>query len=223
MQIVPNVHVLAGVIVNCYLVEDQDGLMLIDTGLPHNAGTILAYIRKIGKDPAQLHTIVITHADGDHFGSLADLQAALPNVQTYANPIEAEAIRKGESSRPLSRRGIEGAAFKLISPLFKSTPARIDHEFGGGDRFSSLGFLNVLATPGHTPGHISLFSPSTGILFSGDSIAVRGKKLGPSDPSKTWNMDLARKSYEMEISLHPSWILGGHGRIEITSTPDLHY
>lgn len=221
MEIVPNVYLIHGPIVNCYLIADQAGLILIDTGLPNNARKIMAAIRELGKDPSVLHTIVITHADSDHFGCLAELQAAIPGAKTLCSHPEAVAIRTGGSSRPFARRGISGAAYGLLISVIKTAPARIDEEITAGYRFSALGFLNVLSTPGQTPGHISLFSPSTGLLFSGDSIVFKGKKIEPPSGVKTWNATAARQSFDMQVSLHPSWILGGHGRIELTSNPDL--
>ena len=210
MEIYPHVYIIKQLFVNLYLLVGEDDLMLIDTGLKGSRGRILGAIQEAKSTPANLKSIVITHADGDHFGGLAELQQDT-HAAAYANPIEAEAIRVGKSSRTLSPGGIQKVLFGLVMPLFKSQPGRIDAILAEGQEFSVLGGLKVLATPGHTPGHISLFSASTGVLFAGDSIRVVDGKPCPSGAGNTWNVARAEESYQMQMALKPTLILAGHG------------
>ena len=76
MEIIPQVHLLSGSFVNFYLIVELDGLTLIDTGLSRHRQTTLRAISRLGRSPADLKRIVITHSDGDHVGALADLKAA---------------------------------------------------------------------------------------------------------------------------------------------------
>jgi glyoxylase-like metal-dependent hydrolase (beta-lactamase superfamily II) len=82
MEIFPNVHVIKGSVSNCYLILDNNRLTLIDTGLPRDRNKILNYIRSLGQPPQGLERIIITHADGDHVGSLAAIQT-LSGARTY--------------------------------------------------------------------------------------------------------------------------------------------
>jgi len=210
MEIYPHVYMIRQMFVNLYLVVGEDGLMLIDTGLKGSRARILGAIQEAKSTPANLKSIVITHADGDHFGGLAEIQQDT-HAMAYANPIEAEAIQAGKSSRTLNPGGIQKVLFGLVMPLFKSQPGRIDAVLAEGQEFGMLGGLKVLATPGHTPGHTSLFSPSSGVLFAGDSIQIVDGQPRPSGAGNTWNIARAKESYQMQMALKPVLILAGHG------------
>jgi len=210
MKILDRVHLINSLIVNLYLIIDPDGLILIDTGLPGNIKRIARYLDGLGYKLDQIKSILITHADGDHYGSLADLQKAIPAV-TYANPIEAEAIRSGQSSRSLTPSGVQKIFYSLVRPLVKTQPARVDQYLSKGQTLPGLGGIQVMDTPGHTPGHISLYSASTGILFAGDSINVTGQRLSPSAGANTWNRQMAEQSFQLQVALNPEFVCAGHG------------
>ncbi|MBI5715226.1 MAG: MBL fold metallo-hydrolase, partial [Chloroflexi bacterium] len=74
MQITPNLHCIPLSIVNAFLIVEDDGLTLVDTGLPKNEKKILKYIEEIGRKPNDLKRILLTHADGDHVGSAKALR-----------------------------------------------------------------------------------------------------------------------------------------------------
>lgn len=139
-----------------------------------------------------------------------ELEPILPAKPTY-KPDKAAAIRAGKSSRELKPRGILKLVFRLIMPLFKSSPARIDHLLSGGEEFAFLGGLKAISTPGHTPGHISFYSASRKVLFAGDSIQISAGKPAPSAGANTWNLDQAQASFQLQMALDPGFILAGHG------------
>ena len=180
MEITPYVHLIPGVFANPYLIVDPDGLTLIDTGLPGSEKKILKYIAGIGKSPRDLKRIIITHADGDHYGSLNALKAA-SGARAYASAKEAEAMAAGKSSRSLKPGSVFAKIFfALLAPIFKAPPTAVDEVIADGQTLPILGGLRVLSTPGHTPDHISLFAPSAGVLFAGDSMKSSRDRLdGP--------------------------------------------
>ena len=190
MEIYPGVHQITATFVNLYLIVEEKECILIDAGLKGSGRKVLELLKSLGREPASLTDVIITHADGDHYGGLAALETAVP-LTAWAQPLEAEAIRLAKSSRALKPQGIARLFFSLVAPLFKSDPARIDRTLNGSETFPCLGGLNVLATPGHTPGHISLFSPSTGILFAGDSIRIQNGAPQPSASGNTWDSEKA--------------------------------
>jgi len=210
MEIYPGVHLLKNIFVNLFLIVDKGHLTLIDTGISGNQKKILAYINTLGLPLTALDRIIITHADGDHYGSLAHLQKTV-SAESHANQIEAEAIRKGTSSRLLKPEGINKFLYALVSPLVRTQPARIDQTITDGQMFPILGGLQAIHTPGHTPGHISLFSPTAGILFAGDSINVSHGKLVPSSGANTWDLRQAELSFDMQVKLNPAIVCAGHG------------
>jgi glyoxylase-like metal-dependent hydrolase (beta-lactamase superfamily II) len=210
MEIFPGVHLLKNIFVNFFLIVDQDHLTLIDTGISGNGFRILSYIKNLGLKPDTLTRIIITHSDGDHYGSLAQIQKLI-STETYASQVEAEAIRLGNSSRKLKPSGIQSVLYDLVRPLVKSKPAKVDQYLLNEQIFPILGGLQVINTPGHTPGHISLFSASTGILFAGDSINVARGKLAPSSGANTWDLHQAELSFQIQIKLDPAIVCAGHG------------
>ncbi|MBL8155524.1 MAG: MBL fold metallo-hydrolase [Anaerolineae bacterium] len=80
--------------VNAFLLEAQDGLALIDTGSPGSADEILVAVDELGKQPDDIHHILLTHWHPDHMGSAAALKRAT-GARTYAHPIDAPIIREG--------------------------------------------------------------------------------------------------------------------------------
>ena len=216
MQIIPNVYLVKGSVSNCYLILDNDGLTLIDTGLSRDRQKILEYISTLGRVPKDLRRIIITHADGDHVGSLAALQIA-SGAHTYASALEAQAIAEGKSSRPLNPQGAQKAVFTLLRPLmarmFQTSPSLVDEVVRDGQTLPALGGLRVISTPGHTPDHISLFAPSAGILFVGDSLVVEGDTLRGSRRMNTWDQAKANESIKLQAALGARVVCSGHGPV----------
>ncbi|AJY74817.1 MBL fold metallo-hydrolase [Paenibacillus beijingensis] len=197
----------ASLSVNCYFIEEDNDLTLIDTAIPECAGDILQAAAAINKPIAR---IVLTHAHHDHIGGLDPLKQALPHAPVYISAREARllagdfALHADEPDTPI--RGI-------IPQNIMTQPDRLLHE---GDR---IGSLLVLATPGHTPGSISLLDTRSHALFAGDSfqteggVAVAGQ-LCPSFPFPalgTWNKQAALASANRLHGFRPSLLATGHG------------
>jgi glyoxylase-like metal-dependent hydrolase (beta-lactamase superfamily II) len=211
MEIIPGVFMISSTVFYQYLIAESGDLSLIDTGLPNNANNIIHYLTQNGFNINQVKRILITHADGDHYGSVNALLEMNPSIQVMTSQIEADAMRVGKSSRDLKREGLAKLAHKVSSSIFTVKPTRVDEILQPGQVLPLLNGLEVLDTKGHTPGHISFFSASTGVLFSGDSIAISNKELHSSDISHTWDVQQAEISFQKELALKPKYICGGHG------------
>ena len=212
MEIIPNVHQISGFASNCYLITEADGLTLIDTGLKRDVNKIVASIEKQGRTLNDLRRIVITHSDGDHVGGLAELKAR-SGARVYASTIEASAIAQGKMTRELKVSGLLKLLMTLTAPLFRAAPATVDETVSDGQVLPVLGDLRVVATEGHTPGHISLFAPSTGILFVGDSIVSIGGQLRGSVGMNTWDQDKADAAVRKQAALGAHIVCSGHGSV----------
>jgi len=214
MKIIDNVFVVPKVVSNTYIIIDSDGITVIDAGLPRSEKKILAYVSSLGKSAQDVKRIIITHADPDHFGGLAALQKAT-GAHTYASQIEANAIAKGRSSREIAPKGfsLRRVLFTLIGPFMKFAPVQVDEIIAEGQTLPILGGLQVLETPGHTPGHISLFATSAGILFCGDSMVTDENGLHGSRPGLTWNDVKARESVRKQAGLSAQIVCSGHGPV----------
>jgi len=213
MEIIPNVHLIPKTVANPYLLIDLDGLTLIDAGLPGSHRKILRYMAGLGYAPKDLKRILITHSDFDHVGGLAALKKAT-GARVYASPVEAQAMAEGHASRPVKpRRLMTKILFGLMGGMFKPARIQVDELLTDGQVLPVLGGLRVVETPGHTPGHISLFAPSLGLLFCGDSIVSGEAGLRGSSGANNWDQAKSDEYVRKQAALGASIICSGHGPV----------
>lgn len=216
MKITDNIYVVPEVIANSYILTDPDGLTIIDTGLPYSEKRILEYITSLGRSAQDISRILITHADLDHYGCLAALQK-VSGACIYASRLEATSMAKGQSSRPVYRSidtAFKRFMFALMSRLMKATPIQVDEILTEGQVLPVLGGLRVVETPGHSPGHLSYFLPSAGILFCGDSMRSDGKRGFRASRSRNdWDPALASVSVRKQAELGAKVVCPGHGPV----------
>jgi glyoxylase-like metal-dependent hydrolase (beta-lactamase superfamily II) len=194
--------------VSAYLVREDDGFTLVDTTIPRSAGSILSIARDLG---APIVRIVLTHAHMDHVGSADSLHAAVPGAEVLASARDARFLAGERSLDPSEAQSKLRGAYSSI----RARPTRLLHD---GDR---VGSLLVVASPGHTLGHISLFDERDGTLIAGDAyqtaggIAVSGtiKPLFPFPAIATWDKRVALQSARRLVSLNPARLTVGHGRV----------
>lgn len=208
MSIAPEVHRIRRLIANAYLVEEEDGLTLVDTLIPGSGKRILAAAEKLGKP---IRRIALTHAHGDHVGSLDELVDALGEVEVVISARDARLLAKDISLDPGEpqdklRGGLPGARTK---------PTRT---VGRGDH---VGSLEVVACPGHTPGHIAFFDPRDRTLYCGDALvtsggvttAARSSFRVPVAALSTWHRPTALESAKALRALDPARLASGHGPV----------
>lgn len=214
MKIIDNVFIVPGVVANPYILVDADGLTVIDTGLPRSEKKILAYVASLGKSARDVKRIIITHADLDHVGGLAALQKST-GARTYASKLEADAIAEGKPSRQIKPSGfsLQRVLFALLRPFMKAAPFQVDEILTDGQILPALGGLRVIETAGHTPGHVSLFAPAVGVLFSGDSIVTDEKGLHGSRRGITWDEEKAKDAVRKQSALGVHIVCSGHGPV----------
>ena len=214
MKITDNIHVIPNVQANSYLILEPEGLTIIDTGMPFSEKQILRYIASMGWSAEEIRRILVTHADLDHYGCLAALKEA-SGARTYASQSEAEAMAKGISSRPVNRTVGRFQAFviRLMGKLLKPTPIEVDEILTDGQILPVLGGLQVVETPGHSPGHLSFYVPSVRVLFCGDSMKSSDKGLRASRSRNNWDQALADESVKKLSTLGAQIVCPGHGPV----------
>jgi len=194
--------------VNCYLVRESDGFTLVDTSMPGSADAILAAAREA---VGQIRRILLTHAHGDHVGSLAALREQLPDAEVLISERDARFLRGDKSLDP----GEPQAKLRGSYPEVDVEPTRL---LKPGDQ---VGSLELVPTPGHTPGHASFRDARDGTLIAGDAfqtlggIAVSGKikPLFPLPALSTWHKPTALESARTLREMQPSRLAVGHGRV----------
>jgi glyoxylase-like metal-dependent hydrolase (beta-lactamase superfamily II) len=116
-------------------------------------------------------------------------------------------------TRELKVSGILKLLMSVTRPLFQAKPAPVDEFLDDGQVLPLVGGLQVVSTIGHTPGHISLYAPSIGVLFSGDSIIARDSQLRGSTGMNTWDQAKANASVKKQAALGARIVCCGHGTV----------
>ena len=188
--------------VNAYLVREDDGFTLVDTTTGGAADALIEAARAAG---GEIRRIALTHGHGDHVGSLDALKEKLGGAVEVLMPDLDARIHAGETV-------VEG---KLPGswPKLKTAP---DVRLGAGDR---VGSLEVVASPGHSPGHVAYLDTRDRTLIAGDAFTAYGKVAVPTflywrfplAAMATWDKPTAVESARALRALDPAVLVVGHG------------
>lgn len=202
-------------IANAYLAASGDSWVVVDTGIPGSGGKIAAAAQQYFGTDARPRAIVLTHGHFDHAGS-AKWLARLWNVPVFAPRLELPFLR-GQSYPP-----IDSTPPGFFSALSRVFPSRTVNLSGLVQPFEELEGWETIETPGHTPGHVSFFRRSDGVLLAGDAVTTmdldsaagtllkRPRVCRPPVPATT-NWEQARESVQRLAELRPRVIGAGHG------------
>jgi glyoxylase-like metal-dependent hydrolase (beta-lactamase superfamily II) len=194
--------------VNAFLVREDDGFTLVDTTMARGAGKILRAARDAG---APIRRIALTHAHGDHIGGLDSLARELPGVEVLISSRDVRLLEKDLSLDP-------GEPQAPIRGDLRGCETRPTQTVEEGDR---IGSLEVIASPGHTPGHVAFLDRRDATLYCGDVYSTWGgvetsARANPRFPlvvMGTWHrpgvLDSARKLRALDAAR----LAPGHGRV----------
>ena len=178
------------------LLRDRQDAVLVDAGLPDMAQQFLEAMVRAEVPAEKLTRVIITHHDLDHIGSLGDLQRAVPHrvevlahadevpyIQGERRPIKMtpEVLARMEEQMkdlPEDRR----QAMRAMMEGMKSQKLIVNRTISDGEMLPYCGGIQIIHTPGHTPGHICLYHPASKTLITGDALVVEGGSLMPAPP-----------------------------------------
>jgi glyoxylase-like metal-dependent hydrolase (beta-lactamase superfamily II) len=187
--------------VNAYLVREDDGFTLVDTTTGGGADALIAAARAAG---GEIRRIALTHGHGDHVGSLDALKERLGDVEVLIPELDAR-ILAGEQV-------VDGK----LPGSWPKVATKPDVRLNGGDR---VGSLEVVASPGHSPGHVAFLDTRDGSLIAGDvftsygSVAVSNHFYlrFPLAAMATWDKSKDLESARALRALDPRLLVVGHG------------
>jgi glyoxylase-like metal-dependent hydrolase (beta-lactamase superfamily II) len=237
-EVAAGIHGLRIVFVNVFGVSHEDGSWtLVDAGLPFSAHLIRKWAgRNFSTAP---NCIFLTHGHFDHVSSASEL-ADHWGVPIFAHPLEHPYLTGArEYEAPNFTAG--GGMMSLLSPLLPRGPVNLGQRLhqlpilnGGDITLKEMPGWQIKPTPGHTPGHVSLFRPDDRTLLPGDAFCttkpesffessiVQAPELHgpPAYFTSDWNS--ARQSVQMLASLEPLTVAPGHGKpIAASGVPEL--
>ena len=195
-------------LINCYLLLEDDGFTVIDTGVAATAARLSRAAEKLGQP---VRRIVLTHAHGDHVGGLDALHDLYPEAEVAISARDARLL-SGDTSldadEPQAR--LRGG--------FSPTQARPTRLLEDGDH---VGSLRAVASPGHTPGHMAFWDTRDGTLIAGDAFQTQGglavagqlRLLFPLPALATWHAPTALESAHRLTALEPARLAVGHGPV----------
>lgn len=222
-QVMPGVYRIQSAFVNAYMVGEYGGpWVLVDTGLPFSADQIKKAVDDRYGVQSRPEAIVLTHGHFDHAGTVEELSRYW-DVPVYAHPLEIPFLT-GQSEYPPTDPTVGGFGGQL-SRFYTNEPVNIVervHQLPADGTIPGMAGWKWLHTPGHTPGHISLFREEDALLMAGDALTTMNMRdMGDmmsgkpvlNGPPEYFTPDWieALKSIDKLAALRPQVLASGHG------------
>lgn len=222
--VAPGVYRLSTSIVNLYFIGfPGEEWVLVDTGMPFSAGQIRQAAENLYGLDARPKSIILTHGHFDHAGSVEELSRVW-DVPVYAHPREFPYLT-GQSEYPPQDPTVGGLGGQM-SRVYTNKPYNVSERLKALPTDGSLDDLadwKWVHTPGHTPGHISLFREKDRLLIAGDAVitmdmhnpaGLMGKHTGLWGPPEYFTPDWVSslRSIDKLAALRPKILATGHGQ-----------
>lgn len=213
-KIVDRIYRLQLNTVNAYLIEADEGLILIDTGNAGDSAAILQAIESLGFARTALKAILLTHAHPDHAGSAASLKREVPDARIYASEHDVPIVAGSAKQRPMiaSPGWINKLLFRLIiadkDGIVDAVP--VDATLKPDDELPYVLGMRAIHVPGHSMGQFAFLLPiHGGVLIAGDACANMlglGLSIGHED------LSVGRQSLAKLSELDYEIACFGHGK-----------
>ncbi|WP_159500041.1 MBL fold metallo-hydrolase [Microbacterium sp. 18062] len=228
MELAPGLHRLGNDLVAAYLIVTDEGVTVIDAGLAGHWRDLTRELAEIGRAPADVRGVVLTHGDSDHIGFAERLRRE-HGVPVHVHAADAARARGLESTKPgwgSVRLGpvLRFLAYSIRKGGLRTTPLREVHELTDGRVLDLPGAPEIIGLPGHSPGSVAVHVPAVRTVFVGDALTtghVLTGRRGPQPAPFTDDQKAAAGSLARLESLRVDWVLPGHGAPWHGSIPDL--
>jgi glyoxylase-like metal-dependent hydrolase (beta-lactamase superfamily II) len=214
------------------LIWDKDNVILIDTGYPGQLPLIREAMKIADVPFEKLNKIIITHQDIDHIGSLPSILKESPQpIEVLANELEKPYIQGDQQLLRITPEAIAQAAAKLpdsmpserrkafIATLENPPHGPVDTTVVDGQELPYCGGITIINTPGHTPGHISLYHKPSKTLIAADAMVVEAGQLYGPVPQTALDYKTAMQSLHKLTAYPIENIICYHGGL-FTNNPN---
>ena len=204
------------------IISDKVEMILVDCGYPNFLSLIKKTAKEQGIDISKLTKIIITHHDYDHMGSLSEFKREYPNIEILSSFEDEKYISGKEKSLRLQQAEAiydkipdeqKTYAMEFHKLLESIEPAQVDICLKDKDYFNCCGGIEIISTPGHMPGHISIYIKESKTLISGDALVIENGKLEIANPQYTLDMDKTKESIKKLLNYDIDKIICYHGGI----------
>lgn len=204
-QIIPGFHTFTGLMAGrVYLIENANGLTLIDTSIASAGPKILQQLAAAGHQPSDVKHILLTHSHPDHVGGLPYLKK-MTGAIVMASELEAGVV-EGRAAV-----AVRSAAPRPPQTWYPGTP--VGRILADGDELPEVkAGMKAVFTPGHSPGHLAFWLPQEKLLFCGDVIFHIPFNMGLPLGMLTVDRDENIRSIGRLAKLNPETICFGHGK-----------
>jgi glyoxylase-like metal-dependent hydrolase (beta-lactamase superfamily II) len=219
MKIAKGLHRIGADTVNSYLVIDEDGVTIIDAGLPRYWNLLGAELAALGLTLDDVRALILTHGDTDHIGFAARLSRE-KGVPAYLHPAD-DARARLEVKKPNSGWGPVKAGplagflwYSARNGGLRIRPAGDLAPVADGQVLDVPGRPRIIHLPGHTPGSVAVHVPAVDALFIGDTMTTRNVLTGVTGPKPapfTLEPAQAVASLGKLDDVNATWMLPGHG------------
>lgn len=219
MQIASGLHRVGSPVVNSYLIVDDEGVTIIDAGLPRYWKPLLAELASIGRSLADVRALILTHGDTDHIGFAARLHRET-GISPHIHPADVERAelkvkKPGSGWGPVRIGPLAGFLwYSARHGGLRIPPATDLQTLTDGAVLDVPGSPRIIHTPGHTPGSIAVHVPAVDALFLGDTMTTRNVLTGVTGPKPapfTLEPGQAVASLARLEGVDATWVLPGHG------------
>lgn len=226
IEVLPDIYCYTDQIVNLVLIgnpNESEEFVLIDTGMPKSALEIRDMVEDRFGEGAMPKAIVLTHGHFDHVGSVAELLEEW-NIPVYAHELELPYLT-GQCDYPPGDPNVASGLVAKLSPMFPNHGINISahvHVLTEDGTVPNMPGWKWLHTPGHTPGHISLFREHDRALIAGDAfvtvkqeflykVMTQAQEISGPPKYYTTDWDAAFESVKKLAALKPEIAVTGHG------------
>ncbi|MFF0828132.1 MBL fold metallo-hydrolase [Brevibacillus sp. NPDC003359] len=202
------------------LLQDVHEMILVDCGYPDFLPLLQEAAHKQQLTFDALTKVIVSHHDMDHMGSLAALKHAYPHLEIIAYESDAPYIAGQKKSLRLEQAestldhlpsGEKQQAEQFILFLQSIEPASVDRTVTNHEQLPWCGGIEIIHTPGHMPGHISLYLIASRTLIAGDAVVIENGRLEIPNPAYTMDMEQAIRSVRRLVDYDIKQLICYHG------------